>query len=58
MYSSPTPPTSALLLSFRHLDVLVSLAWRVKVDMKQRKRQVGHELQGIAFWFVHLFSAS
>ena len=45
MYSSTTAPTSAYLLSFSHLDVLVSLEQRVTVNKKQRKRQVGHSLQ-------------
>jgi len=25
------------------------------VDMKQRKRQVGHEFKSFAFWYVHSF---
>jgi len=53
MYSSISPPASAYLLSFRHVDVLVSFERRVMVDMKQRKRQVGHRLERIVFWFAH-----
>ena len=58
MYSPTTPPTSALLLSFRHVDVLVGLERCVMLDMKQRERQVGHEHEHLAFWYTHSLLAS
>ena len=48
-----TPSIRAPLLSFRRVDVVVSLERRVMLDTKQRKRQVGHELKSFAFWCVH-----